>query len=57
MAASEERVKPLRDLLWPDQWKVVREHEAGHGNTRAGVGTQGQAGKQGRGRSMRHLGA
>lgn len=57
MAASEERVKPWRDLLWPGQWKVVREHKAGHESTRAGVGTQGQAVKQGGGGGMRHLGA
>lgn len=56
MAASEERVKPWRDLPWPDGWKVVWEHKAGHVSARAGVGAQGQAGKQGRGGSMGHLG-
>lgn len=55
MAASEERVKPWRDLPWPDRWKLVWEHEAGHRSARAGVGAQCQAGKQGRGGSMGHL--
>lgn len=56
-AREEKRVKHRGDLLWPDRWKVVQEQEAGHGDTRAGVGTQGQAGKQGGGGSERHPGA